>query len=453
MIAILGILAGAIGCYILNRKRKGELEALSKEKDDLFAKLTKAEQDKVDSETQLNDARTEISGLTGELNDARTEIRSLTGELNDARTEISGLTGELNDARTEISGLTGELNDARTEIRSLTGELNDARTEISGLTGELNDARTEIRSLTGELNDARTEISGLTGELNDARTEISGLTGELNDARTEIRSLTGELNDARTEISGLTGELNDARTEISGLTEQVNVASKQIEGLTIQLIEVSESNENALKLLYLFEVSLQLSVFVIYSEVSRVAYLAEAYKELYKEYKEFLEEVDKRTKRRLVRTGIGAVMSLIPGVGILQLGADLAELADFAETVVDGTAELDDVMQAVNSSLNILNSLGEFINLSEIGALQSEISSDEDREKVMQEYQGVFEEVFRQDQGWGPKEPNASDFDNFLKTLIQRMKMFVDSMPERERRKALDRIVGNFGRFGIRFHT
>ena len=411
LIAILGILAGAIGCYILNRKRKGELEALSKEKDDLFAKLTKAEQDKVDSETQLNDARTEISGLTGELNDARTEIRSLTGELNDARTEISGLTGELNDARTEI--------------RSLTGELNDARTEISGLTGELNDARTEIRSLTGELNDARTEISGLTGELNDARTEIRSLTGEL----------------------------NDARTEISGLTEQVNVASKQIEGLTIQLIEVSESNENALKLLYLFEVSLQLSVFVIYSEVSRVAYLAEAYKELYKEYKEFLEEVDKRTKRRLVRTGIGAVMSLIPGVGILQLGADIAELADFAETVVDGTAELDDVMQAVNSSLNILNSLGEFINLSEIGVLQSEISSDEDREKVMQEYQGVFEEVFRQDQGWGPKEPNASDFDNFLKTLIQRMKMFVDSMPERERRKALDRIVGNFGRFGIRFHT
>ena len=298
LIAILGILAGAIGCYILNRKRKGELEALSKEKDDLFAKLTKAEQDKVDSETQLN----------------------------------------------------------------------------------------------------------------------------------------------------------DARREISGLTKQVNVASKQVEGLTIQLSEVSESNENALKLLYLFEVSLQLSVFVIYSEVSRVAYLAEAYKELYKEYKEFLEEVDKRTKRRLVRTGIGTVMSLIPGVGILQLGADIAELADFAETVVDGTAELDDVMQAVNSSLNILNSLGEFINLSEIGVLQSEISSDEDREKVMQEYQSVFEEVFRQDQGWGTKEPNASDFDNFLKTLIQRMKMFVDSMPERERRKALDRIVGNFGRFGIRFH-
>ena len=65
LIAItIAILVGVISFYIiLNKRQKGELEALSKEKADLSAKLTKAEQDGRDRETQLKDARTEIGSL------------------------------------------------------------------------------------------------------------------------------------------------------------------------------------------------------------------------------------------------------------------------------------------------------------------------------------------------------------------------------------------------------
>ena len=154
----------------------------------------------------------------------------------------------------------------------------------------------------------------------------------------------------------------------------------------------------------------------------------------------------------MVRTGIGAAASLIPGVGLVQLAADIAELADFVNTFVDGATDLSDVLGAVNSSLNIIDSLGEFVSLAEIGVLQDEISSDQDRKKMIQEYQSVFEEVFGLNREQDLKEPDASDFDNFLKILIERMGEFVNSMSESERRSALNRIVRDFGRFGIRSH-
>ena len=273
---------------------------------------------------------------------------------------------------------------------------------------------------------------------------------ELDSLKKENAKLSADLDETKRGKANLENQLEKADIQIYTLESESTEKTTQIDILTNQLKTVSESNANALKVLHLFELSLQLNAFVLYSEVSRATYLGEKYKELYEEYEEFLEEVEKRAKRRLVRTGIGTALSLIPGAGILQLAGDLVELADFASTVVEGTTDFEDVLGAVSSSLDVINSLGEFINLSETEVLLSEISSDQDRKKVIQEYQSIFQKVFEQNQGQDIKEPDASDFDNFLKAVIQQMKEFVDSMPESERRNALNRIVGNFGQFGIR---
>ena len=311
-----------------------------------------------------------------------------------------------------------------------------------------------------ERRSARTEIGSLT-ELNDARTEIGSLRGKLNDARTEIGSLRGELNDARTEIGSLTEKLNDARTEIGSLTKQVDVANRQIANRTIQLNDVSESNENALKLSHVLDLSLQLTAFALYRGVSHATHLSEANKDLYEKYKwlhaeykenfeaysDFREEVERRAKRRLVTTGAGALLSLIPGVGIVQVAADLIDLVSFIGEVAEGTAEFHDVLSAVASTVDLINVLEDVIDFR---ALQS---SDEDRERGKKEYQTVFKEVFDQNLGQDLKKSDTLDVDDFLKNLIQRMKDLVESVPENERQNAVRNLVEKFSQFKIVYHT
>ena len=370
------ILIGAIGCYVLDRKRKGQLRVLRKEKADLSAQLTKAKKEKADSETQLNEARSEIS--------------------------------------------------------SLTGQLDEARTEISSLTGQLNEANRQIRTLTTQLSEARTEISSLTGQLDEARSEISSLTGQLNEARTEISSRTTQLN------------------------------------------EVSVSNENALKLLHLFEVSLQLTAFALYSEMSRAkrlgvenrkfdaAYknlrgvyedLHAEYKAIFDDYADLREKIDRKAKGRLVRSGVGVVLSLIPGVGVLQLAADLIELVDFASDLSENTADFCTLLSAADLYITTSNVWEDFDDYKSIKSLQPDISSDQDREKVEQESQTLFKEAFMENLAQDDKEPDASDFDHFLMAIIQRMENLVASVTEGARRNVRSGIVDKFGQFGISSYT
>ena len=392
LVVILGILVlvGAISCYLIDRKRKSQLKALRREKADLSAKLAKAEEEKADSETQLSEARTEISNLTEQLNEARTEI------------------------------------------------------------------------------------SNLTEQLNEARTEISSLTGQLDEANRQIRTLKTQLSEARTEISSLTGQLDEARTEISNLTEQLDEARTEISSRTTQLSEVSASNENALKLLHLFEVSLQLTAFALYSEMSRAkrlgvenrkfdaAYknlrgvyedLHAEYKAIFDDYADLREKIDRKAKGRLVRSGVGVVLSLIPGVGLLQLAADLIELVDFASDLSENTADFCTLLSAAELYITSSSVWEDFDAYKSIKSLQPDISSDQDREKVEQESQTVFKEAFMENLAQDDKEPDASDFDHFLMAIIQRMENLVASVPEGARRNARRGIVDKFRPFGVLSYT
>ena len=72
--------------------------------------------------TQLNQARTTITTLTGERDTARTALGTATSERDAARTQVATLTTERDAARTELATRTTERDAARADVTRLTGE-------------------------------------------------------------------------------------------------------------------------------------------------------------------------------------------------------------------------------------------------------------------------------------------------------------------------------------------
>ena len=450
---IVGIVTGVTGFWIFNRKQKAELDSLRTAKIDLTAERDNAEKDKADLENRLGGANAQIDDLKNESTEKTAQIATLEGELTEKTTQVDSLTNRLQEADTRISTLEGELTEKTAQIATLEGELTEKTTQVD--------------SLTNRLQEADTRISTLEGELTEKTAQIATLEGELTEKTAQINNLTNHLQEANVQISTLEGELTEKTTQVDSLTNHLQEAGRQIDTLTNQLKEVSESNENALQLLHLFELSSQLTALALYSEVSRATNLGGKNKELYAEYEKLYaeyqksldrynalcEEVERRAKRRLVRSSATTVLSLLPGVGIIQIVGDLAELANFVSEIAEGTADVYDMLSVAELSVDLMNLLVDFIDLKSIESLQPEISSDQGSEKVKQKYQSIFKEVFAENLGRDNKEPDASDFNNFLKAMIQRMKEFVDSMPESERRNALNRLIGNFGQFGIALYN
>ena len=303
--------------------------------------------------------------------------------------------------------------------------------------------------------------------MQEAGRQIGALESEVADKTAQIDNFKNYLQEAGRQIGALGSEVAGKTERIDDFKNYLQEAGRQIDDFKNRLKAVSASNENALQLLYLFELSSQLTALALYSEVSRATNLGGKNKELYAEYEKLYaeyqksldrynalcEEVERRAKRRLVRSSATTVLSLLPGVGIIQIVGDLAELVNFVSEIAEGTADVYDMLSVAELSVDLMNLLVDFIDLKSIESLQPEISSDQGSEKVKQKYQSIFKEVFAENLGRDNKEPDASDFNNFLKAMIQRMKEFVDSMPESERRNALNRLIGNFGQFGIALYN
>ena len=360
-----------------------------------------------------------------------------------------------------------ELDSLRKAKTDLTAERDNAQKDKVDLENRFQEANAQIETLDSQLAEKTAQIDTLTNRFQEANTQIETLDSQLAERTTQVNTLTKQLQEADVRISTLEGELTEKTAQIDTLTKQLQEAGARIDTLTNQLKQVSASNENALQLLHLFELSSQLTALALYSEVSRATNLGGKNKELYAEYKELYaeykksldrydklrEEVERKAKRRLVRSGATAALSLLPGVGILQIVGDLTELVNFVSEIAEGTADVYDMLSVVELSVDLMNLLEDFIDIKSIESLQPEISSDQGSEKAKQKYQSIFKEVFSENLAQDNKEPDASDFNNFLKAMIARMKEFVDLMPESERRHALNRLIGNFGQFGIALYT
>ena len=408
---ILGIAAGVTGFWIFSRKQKDELDSLRKAKTDLTAERDNIQKDNVGLENQLKEANVQIGDLESNLTEKTTQISTF-----------------------------------ESEVKQKTARISNLESEVTEKTARINTLESEVKQKIAR---------------------IDTLTNNLREATARINTLESEVKQKTARISNLESEVTEKTARINTLTNNLQKAGREIDTLTNNLKAVSASNENALQLLYLFELSLQLAAFALYSEVSRATRLGGENKKLHTEYKrlyteygksvdryeKLCEEVERKTKGRLVRSGVGAALSLIPGIGFFQFAGDLMDLADFITDVVEGTADFYDMISVVEPSVDLINFLVDFIELKSIESLHPEISSDQEREKVRQKHQSILKEVFAQNLAQGNKNPNASDFYKFLKAMIQRVKDFVDSMSESERQNALKRLVHNFGHFGIALYS
>ena len=261
-------------------------------------------------------------------------------------------------------------------------------------------------------------------------------------------------------------ELEEAKREKVALSKSLEAAEREKVTFSKNLELVTKSNENALRLIHLFKLSLWGTTVFLHSERDRATRLIESYRKLEEdyrklhqnfqdtgtEYEELQGKVEQKAKLRLARTGVGLALSLIPGITLFQLVGDLIELVDFVNEISED-ANLSDAIELFKLSGDAIESLADFAVLSTIPLLLSEMPSDEDSTEVpgalTRDYQSIVKETFEANLGPNIETPDISDLNAFVKDMIQRLKDAVESVPESERRNEIAKIVNDFWQFGI----
>ncbi len=298
----------------------------------------------------------------------------------------------------------------------------------------------------------------------------SRLSSSLAEAEQQNTSLTQDLAEAEQQNTSLTQDLAEAEQQNTSLTQDLAEAEQQNANLTQNLEVVRENNENALRLIHLFEVSLQITAVAYHSEHVRAEGLVKHYKELAEQYEklhkkfneavsvynEFREEAERRAKRRLAVTGIGALLNLIPGAGLIQIASSLVEGLDSIADAAGGLVDLSGAAETLASSSEAIQDLENLTSFAtSVLLLLPEISSDQDSleepSTSAQDYQNLLNETFEDNLGPTIEAPDKSAINAFVRNMIERMRDIVESRPESERQDAIAQIVNNFNQYGIRF--
>ena len=207
--------------------------------------------------------------------------------------------------------------------------------------------------------------------------------------------------------------------------------------------KILESRRNALWLLYLSELSLQASVSALHRERGRSTNLRKSHQGTLDKYREFAEKVQNRTKRRLVSKGVGAALSLVPGLGLFEVAKDLIEIAAEAEEAGEGIGSVTDAFTKLSSDVET-----GFSNIS---------TDDEVPIALTQDKQNVFKEAFEQNIDSDLETLNASSLDSCVKDSILNMEgsESIQLMTEREQEdliKDIFRQVEDYVKDASRYH-
>ncbi len=169
--------------------------------------------------------------------------------------------------------------------------------------------------------------------------------------------------------------------------------------------KILNSSRKALWLLYLFEVSLQASVSALYSERLRSKGLQDTCRETINRYEEFREEVQGKVKKRLVRKGIGAALSFVPGLALVDILSDLADMDSGVEDANDQIKEAEAAFYKFSKDWRV-----EFADIS---------SDDEISIALTQDKREVFTNTFKWYIDPDLQILNASTVSSRVKDIIQ----------------------------------
>ena len=277
--------------------------------------------------------------------------------------------------------------------------------------------------------------------------EKDSLTTNLTQANQRNQSLSTELEELKQDRSRLRSDLENASQRNEELGQEVTT-------LTGSLVEVSQSNENALWLLYLSEQSLQSCGGALLSEQHRYQGLEKNYKTLHQSYgetadsyKNFREEVQSKARKRLVKRGIGVALSFLPGVGLIHVLSDLGEIASTAAGAAETTGEIRD-------TLNDLPDPGGLSTDAAFEPLSFSTDGEEIPTGLTQEAQDAVNEVLAQSLSEAGETPSLDAFRAFALGAIQRLESQVD--PEQnegiQRAMAIAKTANNFRQFGVQVY-
>ena len=284
--------------------------------------------------------------------------------------------------------------------------------------------------------------------------EKDSLTTNLTQANQRNQSLTTELEELRQDRSRLRSDLENASQRNEELGQEVTT-------LTGSLVEVSQSNENALWLLYLSEQSLQSCGGALLSEQHRSKHLIgihqgleQNYETLHQGYSKtaaaygaFREKVQRKARQRLVKKGIGVVLSFVPGVGLIEVLSDLGEIASTAADAADTTDEIRD-------TLNELPDPGELSTDATFEPLSFSTDGEEMPTGLTPEAQDAVNEVLAQSLSEAGETPSLDAFRAFALGAIQRLESQVDTEQNEgiQRAMAIAKTANNFRQFGVQVY-
>ena len=273
--------------------------------------------------------------------------------------------GDLKKKRDAADRRSAELEDERDDANwrntQLESERDAANQHSAGLESERDAANQHIVELDSQLDVANQRNAELDSQLDVANQRNAELDSQLDVANQRIIELDNQLDVANQRIIELDNQLDVANRRIVELDSQLGAANRRITELRIERQQLAQSNDDAIRLLYLATLSLEVCGLALRRELDRYTRLdeqyrrlADAYNDLVDNYGDFREEIKSKARRRLVKKGVGIALAFIPGLALIDILSDLADIlavateADEAIDVFD--VELGDTQESIASS-------------------------------------------------------------------------------------------------------
>ena len=287
------------------------------------------------------------------------------GDLKKKRDAADRRSAELEDERDDANWrntqLESERDAANQHSAGLESERDAANQHIVELDNQLDVANQRNTELDNQLDVANQRNTELDSQLDVANQRNAELDSQLDVANQRIIELDNQLDVANQHIIELDSQLDVANRRIVELDSQLGAANRRITELRIERQQLAQSNDDAIRLLYLATLSLEVCGLALRRELDRYTRLdeqyrrlADAYNDLVDNYGDFREKIKSKARRRLVKKGVGIALAFIPGLALIDILSDLADIlavateADEAIDVFD--VELGDTQESIASS-------------------------------------------------------------------------------------------------------
>lgn len=223
-----------------DRSDKRKTQILNKANKEIKDGYEKYYEEKENAESELKDARIEISDGKAELESSSKDIADAESELKDARNTLDRETAQAN---LEIKDGEKELQDAKAELDRAEKDLESARLK-------LNDGEDQYASAYSEYQKSKAQIDHALSQLNQGKQELKEKTDELDKGRVELEAA---IADIESEIAGLEAVKSQSESlseeELAGIEDGLNKYEDNLSQLKTQLeaLKIPEAEIQAAK--------------------------------------------------------------------------------------------------------------------------------------------------------------------------------------------------------------